>query len=288
MQKKAHLHFWKNAKPHLQAIDDMRDFHKDKERYFNIQYLTARDHIIPYINEVKRVEAGMRVLEIGCAEAGVLKAFREVGCDCLGIELMENRTKTAMAFHDELDLPGQISFMNQNIYDIDPENDLPAKFDLIILKDVIEHIPDQEKFIPHLKHFLNPGGIVFFGFPPWRMPFGGHQQIAQSKFLSYLPYYHLLPRPVFKSVLNIFGESEGTITALLEIKDTGISINRFERIMHSAKMNILSRKFWLLNPIYKYKFGKGPIDQIGLISAVPHARDFLTTAVYYIVSSDQE
>ena len=265
----------------------MRDFHKDKERYFNIQYLTARDHIIPYINKVKQVESGMRVLEIGCGEAGVLKAFREVGCDCLGIELMEHRTKLARDFHDAIDLPGPIDFMNQNIYDIDPDTDLPAKFDLIILKDVIEHIPEQEKFIPHLKQFLKPDGIVFFGFPPWHMPFGGHQQIAHSKLLSALPYYHLLPRSIYKSILKTFNEAEGTVNGLIEIKDTGISINRFERIMRNSGMKILSRKFWLLNPIYKYKFGKGPIKQLGLIGAIPFLRDFVTTAAYYIVTGDK-
>jgi SAM-dependent methyltransferase len=264
----------------------MKAFHKDKERYFNIQYLTARDHIIPYINEVKKVVAGMRVLEIGCAEAGVLKAFREVGCDCLGIELLEHRTKLARSFHDALDLPGPIDFMNQNIYDIDPDTDLQDKFDLIILKDVIEHIPEQEKFIPHLKHFLKPGGIIFFGFPPWRMPFGGHQQIANSRFLSALPYYHLLPQPIYKSILKAFNESDGTVEGLVEIKDTGISINRFERIMRDSGMKIMSRKFWLLNPIYKYKFGKGPTKQAGWIGAIPYLRDFVTTAAYYIVSAE--
>ena len=50
------------------------------------------------------------------------------------------------------------------------------QFDLILLKDVIEHIPDQERVIPYLKEFLKPGGRVFFGFPPWYMPHGGHQQ----------------------------------------------------------------------------------------------------------------
>jgi SAM-dependent methyltransferase len=266
----------------------MRDFHKDKARYFNIQYLTARDHIIPHIDQVKKVEPGMRVLEVGCAEAGVLKAFREVGCDCLGIELMEHRTRLAISFHDGLDVPGSIEFLNQNIYDIDPDMDLSSKFDLIILKDVIEHIPDQEKFIPHLKHFLKPGGIVFFGFPPWCMPFGGHQQIAQSKFLSFLPYYHLLPKTMYRAVLRLFGESDGTVAELTDIRDTGISIHRFEKIMHDAGMKILSRKFWLLNPIYKYKFGKGPVAQAGWIGAIPYLRDFVTTAAYYIVGSESE
>ena len=265
----------------------MRDFHTDKERYFNIQYLTARDHILPYINEAKQMESGMRVLEIGCGEAGVLKAFREIGCDCLGIELSDSRTELAKNFHNALDLRAPIEFINRNIYDINPEEDFPEKFDLIILKDVIEHIPEQEKFIPLLKKFLKPGGIVFYAFPPWHMPFGGHQQLANSKILSSLPYYHLVPRFMYQSILKAFNEPDVKVEGMMEIKDTAISINRFERIVSDSDMKILSRKFWLLNPIYKYKFGKGPIAQSGMIGAIPYLRDFFTTAVYYIVSNNE-
>jgi SAM-dependent methyltransferase len=261
----------------------MFDFHGNKEVYFNYQYLTARDHILPFIAQEKPQEEMGTVLEIGCGEAGVLKAFVEIGSRCIGIELSPGRVKTAELLHAEALAAGQISFLARNIYDIDPDQDLPFKFDLIILKDVIEHIPDQERFIPLLKSFLNPSGVIFFGFPPWQMPFGGHQQICRSRILSRWPYLHLLPRRFYKALLNWSDEPENRQKGLMEIRDTGISIERFERIIRNAGMSVVARTYWLLNPIYQYKFGKGPYRQLSLIRSIPWIRNFLTTAVYYVI-----
>ncbi|MDX1407846.1 MAG: class I SAM-dependent methyltransferase, partial [Saprospiraceae bacterium] len=188
----------------------MYDFHKDKRRYFHMQYLTAREYILPFISQYRPIAAGYRVLEIGCGEAGVLRAFREAGCDCTGIELSESRVQNARLFHSEIDTPGEVRFITRDIYDIDVETDLGHRFDVIILKDVIEHIPAQEKFIPRLRDFLAPDGVIFFGFPPWQMPFGGHQQVCRSVVLSKLPYFHLLPTALYQAVLRLFGESAKT------------------------------------------------------------------------------
>ena len=264
----------------------MFDFHKDKLRYFEMQYLTARDYVIPFIENTKKVEAGLRVLEIGCAEAGVLKAFRERGCHCTGIELSTKRLETARAIHESLEMEAPIEFVSSNIYDIDPDRDMPDRFDIIILKDVIEHIPDQGRFIPTLRPFLKPGGVVFFGFPPWYMPFGGHQQVANNKVMRSLPYYHILPTGIYRGLLKAFGESDQTVSELMEVKETGISIERFERIVKRSGMRITHKKSWLLNPIYKYKFGKGPVGQAALIAGVPGLRNFLTTAVYYTIEAE--
>lgn len=261
----------------------MFEFHKDKATYFNYQYLTAREYIIPFITQVKPQRDIGRVLEIGCGEAGVLKAFVEIGCTCLGIELSPSRTKTARRMHADAVAAGKIDFINRDIYDIDPEQDLDEKFDLIILKDVIEHIPEQGVFIPRLREFLRPGGVIFFGFPPWQMPFGGHQQVCKSHLLGRWPYLHLLPRGMYRSVLRWGGESEMTQNGLLEIYDTRISIERFERILRRSGLRVLRRTLWLLNPIYKYKFGKGPYRQSTIIATVPFIRNFLTTAAYYVV-----
>jgi len=261
----------------------MFDFHGNKEVYFNYQYLTARDHIVPFIADVKPLQEIQTVLEIGCAEAGVLKAFIEAGCKCIGIELSAGRVKTAERMQPEAVAAGNLSFITRDIYDIDPEHDLPFKFDLIILKDVIEHIPDQARFIPLLSMFLNPGGVIFFGFPPWQMPFGGHQQVCKSRVLSRWPYVHLLPRAVYKGVLRFFGESAMSQAGLMEIRDTGISIERFEHIIRRSGMQIAKRTFWLLNPIYRYKFGRGPFKQTPVISRIPVLRNFLTTAAYYLI-----
>lgn len=261
----------------------MRAFHQDKSRYFDIQYKTAKEYIIPFLSDQLDFDKKLDVLEIGCAEAGVLKAFTEHGHRCVGIELQPARVALANEFMKEEVDAGLIRIVNKNIYDINVDNDLSTRFDLIILKDVIEHIPDQARFMLEIGNFLKPTGVIFFGFPPWQMPFGGHQQICESKILSYLPYYHMLPMSLYKWILRVGGESQQKIIELEEIKETGISLERFEKVTKQAGFTINKRLHFLINPIYKYKFDLKPRRQVALVSAIPYVRNFLTTCGYYVI-----
>jgi len=112
------------------------------------------------------------------------------------------------------------------------------------------------------------------------MPFGGHQQIARS-FVAKLPYVHLLPRFLYKRLLQINREP---VAELLEIRDTRISIERFERICSEQGYTVLHRRHYLINPIYQWKFGWRPRVQTRLLSNIPYLRNFLTTCVYYLIS----
>ena len=115
------------------------------------------------------------------------------------------------------------------------------------------------------------------------MPHGGHQQICQSRMLSFLPYIHLLPRPLYRGLLKAFGEHDGTIKELMELVDTGISIERFEKIVKAAGFDITQRKYYLINPIYKYKFKLQPREQFGWMKGIPFVRNFFTTCMYYMI-----
>jgi SAM-dependent methyltransferase len=261
----------------------MYEFHRDKARYFDYQYRTARDYIIPFVEQAHPVQPGMRVLEIGCAEAGVLKAFLERDCTCVGVDLAADRIELAKTFLAEAHQAGRIRFFSKDIYEADVAADFGHRFDLIVLKDVIEHIHDQERFMRRMADFLAPGGRVFFGFPPWQMPYGGHQQICDSKLLAALPYYHLLPARAYRFLLERLETNPVKIDNLMEIKQTGISIERFERIVQRTAYRIRLRRFYLINPIYQYKFGLKPRLQAGLIARIPYLRNFLTTCMYYLV-----
>ena len=248
-----------------------------------MQFTNSRDYIIPFIEDHIDMSKRLDVLEIGSGEAGVLKAFTELGHRCVGIELSPTKTEIARNFMTEELADGRITLMAKNIYDVDIEKDFKSNFDLIILKDVIEHIHDQKKFMSFLHKFLKVDGKIFFGFPPWQMPFGGHQQVANSKVLSAMPYYHMLPRQIYKTVLETFGESPQKVNTMLEIKDTGISIERFEKIVREENYNIVKKYTYLINPIYKYKFGLTPRKQVGLVASIPVLRNFLSTCVYYLI-----
>lgn len=256
--------------------------HKDDKLRYEQQVDNSRSYVLPFIAQTKTLGPNTNVLEIGCGEGGVLVPFAEVGCNCVGVDLNPVRIDYANDFMSEYVAAGKAEFLYKNVYDEDFLERFKGHFDVIILKDAIEHIPDQERFIPYLKSFLKADGQIFFGFPPWYMPFGGHQQIASKKIVM-LPYYHILPRPVYKAVLKMFGEKEGIIGELLEIHDTRISIERFERIVRNNHFVVKNKQHYLINPIYKYKFGWEPRKQTPIITAIPFVRNFLTTCVYYTI-----
>lgn len=258
--------------------------HQDARLRFEQQSVNARNDVIPFIEEKIPVRTGMRVMEIGCGEGGVLLPFLEKGCHCTGVDLVPARIAFAEDFLSDYRNKGQVQLIAKNIYDVDFYGAFKHSFDLILLKDAIEHIPDQEKLIGYLKELLQPGGHIFFGFPPWYMPFGGHQQICSNRFLSKLPYMHLLPRPLYKALLKAGKEDAPTLQELLEIKDTGISIERFERIVRKQGFTVTHKRHFLINPIYRYKFNLRPRNQIGIVRALPYVRDFFTTCVYYLIT----
>ena len=260
----------------------MFDFHKDLARYFEMNVSNSQEFIVPFITAARPLQQGMRLLDIGCGEGGVVKPFLDMGLEVVGVELNPDRIKDAERFLKEHVEQDHIKFVSKDIYTPGIEKEWGGgKFDLIILKDVIEHMFDQEKLLAHLQTFLNEGGVVFFGFPPWQMPYGGHQQLLRNKYLSKIPYYHLLPMPVFKGIL---GAAKEDVESMTDIKKTGISIERFERIVDKTGYRILNRKHYLLNPIYRYKFGWRPKEQFSLLAGIPWVRNFFTTCVYYLIS----
>ncbi|MEQ8624883.1 MAG: class I SAM-dependent methyltransferase [Vicingaceae bacterium] len=263
------------------------DFHKDKQTYINYQRENASNYVIPFIERKLPLFEGMRVMEIGCAEGGVLQAFVNRGCIGTGVELSAGRYERAKQVFEEELKSGQVSLVNKDIYAVDIAAEMPERFDLIVLKDVIEHIHDQDKILNKLREFLKPNGHIFFGFPPWQMPFGGHQQMAKSKILSRLPYYHLLPMPLFKAMLKSFGESEKSVDDLVEIKETGISIERFQKLLKKNHYSTQLKEFYLINPIYKYKFNLQARVQSRALAAIPYLRNYLTTCMYYLVKKEE-
>lgn len=257
----------------------MQERHSNRLSYFEDSACTAREFYLPYVEKHHRIGQGVRVLEVGCGEGGNLLPFAERGCRVTGLDISSNRISQAQEFFQPTGYAACflcIDFMKM-------EAPSPEKrYDILLIHDVIEHIGRKEDFIRHTRSFLAPDGIIFWGFPAWHMPFGGHQQICRSRVCSHLPFIHLFPNLLYKGILRLCGESPARQEELLDIKRTRMTIEHFERLQAVCGFTLIDRTLWLVNPHYQRKFGLRPRKLGNVFSRLRHARNFLSTSCFYL------
>jgi SAM-dependent methyltransferase len=258
-------------------------YHDNKQRYFEHQCRVTADYVIPFIERSGLLPPNARVLEIGCGEAGVLKAFLERGAIAVGVDRNGSRLERGREFLAGAIEQGRLMLLHRDAHTLGEDEHFVGSFDVIVLKDVIEHVDDRPSLFALMARLLRPGGRVFLAFPPWQMPFGGHQQNCRSRVLSRLPYFHLLPTATYRTVLEAFREQPKRITSLLATKDTGISTYEFEALVERSGYRTLQRLHYLITPIYSYRIGLEPWKQASSISRRASWRDFVTTCAYYLV-----
>lgn len=254
----------------------------DRERYFNELEQTSQEFYIDYIKEFKTIGCSSRILEIGCGEGGNLLPFAGLGCHVTGLDLAPNKIENAKAFFEKRGAKGDFRCSNF-LTDTPPaENE---RYDVILIHDVIEHIEPEGKqeFFSRAELYLKPDGIIFFGFPAWQMPFGGHQQICRSRFCK-LPFIHLLPAPLYKAWLKAFKENPAQIDELLSIKRSKMTPEKFEKLSLGTGYKIKEGTFWLTSPHYKAKFGLKPRRLCRGLRSIPYLRNFFTTSCFYIIA----
>lgn len=261
-------------------------FHQDRDKYFNLQYQNTKKYILPFIEKTKKIMPGMKVLEIGCRDGGVLKIFNEMGCHITGFDLDIGPVEEAKKrYESEID-KGEADFFIVDVHDYVAENknDSNKKFDLIILKDVIEHVYGHREMITGIKNLLKPGGVIYFGYPPWQNPYGGHQQVLNNKFFALLPYYHLLPNIIYYNIIKLV--DPGHIGFIKATKETRITPSVFERLVKEEGYMIHQRDLYLISPMYEFKFNMKPRLQFKWLENIPYVRNFFTTTCDYLIGAE--
>ena len=261
----------------------MQQRHRDRYQYFLEQSNTSRDFYVGHVGRFITASPSNRVLEIGCGEGGNLLPFAQSGCYVKGIDLDKERVEQARQFFQQ---SGQLGdFVCQDFLSSQSPLKDSDRFDVILVHDVIEHIPPSSKkpFFSHIHSFLKQGGIVFFGFPAWHNPFGGHQQISVGM-ASKLPFIHLFPNLIYTSLLRCSGASPMLIEELLAIKQARMTIELFERLARQAGYTVIDRQLWFINPHYRQKFHLTPRKLWPLLGRVPYIRNYFTTSAFYIIA----
>lgn len=255
----------------------MQSRHLDRRRYFMEEAATTEKYFIPYLSRFVSTN-GVRVLEVGCGEGGNLLPFARRACRVTGVDMSELRIRQAQAYFREEGAAAE--FVCSDILNYDCHG---RSFDIIIMHDVVEHVSDKAALLSKLSFMLAHRGVVFVAFPPWQMPFGGHQQIARSRFLSHIPFVHLLPHAVYEHMLKLFGEDNFTVDELMAIRKTRCTVEELGRIAAHTGYAVADMKLWMINPHYETKFGLRPLALPSPLRMLPYVRDFLTSSCFYLL-----
>lgn len=260
----------------------MQKRHSNRQQYFNELAYTSEKYFLPYITDFIGLNNPISILEVGCGDGGNLLPFARDGHQVVGVDISQTRINDAISFFKRENADGV--FICDDILKLD---NYRGHFDLVICHDVIEHIDNKFEMLRRLKYFMKPDAILFLAFPAWQMPFGGHQQICHNRWLSKLPFFHLLPGRLYKSILRLGGEQPDCINELMSIKSTKITIERFENLISKIPdFQIVDRRLYLVNPHYKVKFGLKPRILCQTFANMPYLRNFLSTGCVYMLRTE--
>lgn len=173
------------------------------------------DDFIEFFKDSTKIEnpQTVKVLEIGSGTGFLLSQIKQLGFDVLGIE------------------PGKHCLYAKEKYDVDiihdffPTKYIDTSFDIIIMTNVLEHIPEPSLFLKSLHTYLNKNGVLIISVPD-EEPFITSGDIS-TMFHEHYSYFtkdtinYALISGGFKPISSKFG-SYGGVLFRAAIKDETI------------------------------------------------------------------
>jgi len=249
--------------------------------YFDYELSVGREILVPWLRQHMLLE-GLRVGDFGCHQGGILEALRQ-----------EGKVNSGHGF--DLDAPSIAASpfkTDQNfrlqVLDLNSLKPGQQRFDLILLRDVLEHIPDYESILSKARECLNPGGRIFISFPPYYSPFGGHQQEA-SNWTRAIPFLHYLPRSTFFKLVKthdtLYMSQSNSLADMQSVSETRLTLHHAENAFEKTKLKIHAAEYFLFRPEFRIRYGL-PTFNTGPACKLPILREVITMGVYYLLGAE--
>ena len=250
-----------------------------KDYYFNYQYELAEQFYIPLLNKRQILLKDQKIIDIGCGNGGFISAFYKYSNNLYGIEIKE--------FDWPSEIKGKVIFLIGDLTEMTSYKRaiIGQAADLIILRDVIEHIPINKKlfFLQKVKQFAKSDTNFLITFPPFYSPFGLHQQVFCKSILRYIPYLSILPKSILKFLLSIFKENQDTLEKLLEIKECRMTISDFIKLYKELGLEETSSLFFTVRPSHTLRYGFK--TRSSYLGKIPILRELFVTGVSFTLKT---
>jgi len=206
-----------------------------------------------------------------------MEELEELGIKTVGLELLEGRVKIANEKSPNLNI------LCGDITDPNLAEKLGETFDLIVMRDTIEHVPDREATFNNLSKLLKPNGYLYVTFPPRFSGFAGHQQNCKS-FIKFTPYLHYLPKFAIKTIGKVMGESDKRMEEIAWNYDNGLSISAFEKFYTHYSFKPIIKDLFLSRPVFKVRYKLKTVR----VPSLPVVRELIAFGCEYLLVKGEE
>jgi SAM-dependent methyltransferase len=134
-------------------------------------YVARRNIMLQAIADL----APKRILDFGCGTGKLMAVLRERGYSVVGAD----QSDEALRFCRERQLEPLIDLKTQAL----PE----ASFDLVVMGDVLEHVPEEQPLLEAIDASLRPGGTLLLTVPAYDWLWSGEDIVSEHKRRYTLP-----------------------------------------------------------------------------------------------------
>jgi ubiquinone/menaquinone biosynthesis C-methylase UbiE len=222
------------------------------------------------------------ILDVGCGKGGcAITLAQALSTPVSGIDIREQDIEVARQSAAEYGVSTEFNVLNVI------EDPLPdARYGLLLMRDVVEHLPDIPTALTRLREMLDSDGMLYLTFPPWRGPYAGHQHNAKSM-VKFMPYLHAVAPGLFLALLHkLEPERPDWLADERQICRNSLSRSKFERIVRETGWSIYYRQTYFLRPAFK-RMGLPTIPN-GFIGRLPIVGEMLSTACEYLLKPNND
>jgi SAM-dependent methyltransferase len=165
--------------------------------------------------------AGRRVLDAGCGAGEYVRALAALGADARGIEIDGDKLvkpRTAAGARGRL-VQG----------DLERAPFASASFDVVLLNEVLEHVPDDAAALREAFRMLRPGGALVVFAPNRLFPFethGVYTRASNRRVSHALPFVPWLPTSLGRRWLRYWARNYWPWQLARMLRDSGFAIRR--------------------------------------------------------------
>jgi SAM-dependent methyltransferase len=213
---------------------------------------------------------GLACLDLGCGVGALAIDAASLGArSVVGIDSDSKRIAIAQGVLADSPraLDHIVSFRAETVQSLGADD---AAFDVVMARDVFEHIHDLPEVLDEVHRILRPGGRLYAGFGPlYRSPFGDHGLLRLR-----IPWAHLM---YFRASRLAHGRVYRSPNAVLLTRELNmLTLADIERIMAASPLQIQS---------FHVNVSNNPVMRaFGVLRRIPVVGEYFSVNVYVVLT----